>query len=44
LFDTPFTIKELEEEINNSKKGTSDPEVEREKQMLKQFLKDHKIN
>jgi hypothetical protein len=35
LFDTPFTIKELEEEINNSKKGISDPEVEKEKVILK---------
>jgi phage terminase Nu1 subunit (DNA packaging protein) len=44
LFDTPFTIKQLEEEINNAKAGTSDPEIEREKEMMKQFLKDHKIN
>lgn len=44
LFDTPFTIKQLEEEINNSKAGTSDPEIEREKEMMKQFLKDHKVN
>ena len=44
LFDTPFTIKQLEEEINNAKAGTSDPEIEREKEMMKQFLKDHKVN
>lgn len=43
LFDTPFTIKQLEDEINSAKAGTSE-EYEREKLILKQFLKDHKIN
>lgn len=43
LFDTPFTIKQLEDEINNAKAG-SDVEHEREKQILKQFLKEHQLN
>jgi hypothetical protein len=44
LFDTPFTIKQLEEDINNAKANGGDVEAEKEKILLKQFLKDHKIN
>ena len=35
LFDTPFTIKQLEEEINNAKANGGDTEAEKEKLILK---------
>ena len=45
MFDTPFTIKQLEDEINNAKLGgQGQQDAERERNMLKQFLKDHKLN
>lgn len=43
LFETPFTIKMLEEEISNAKGGDA-AKYEMEKQILKQFLKDYKFN
>lgn len=42
LFDTPFTIKQLEDEINNAKQGNNE-EYEREKLILKQYLNEHKF-
>jgi hypothetical protein len=45
LFDTPFTIKQLEEEINKAKLGgEAGLQNDMEKQYLKKFIKDHKVN
>jgi len=43
LFDTPFTIKRLEEEINRAKEGNNILH-EQEKVIMKQFLKEHKLD